>query len=105
MIEIGVDVGGTFTDIVCLAGGQLFTTKVPSSKDSVTGIEQGIQRVLGMCPPGIDAATPAVHIHGTTVATNAILENAGAVTGLLTTAGHEDALEIGRQKRSRLYDL
>ena len=105
MIEIGIDVGGTFTDIVCLADGQLFTTKVPSSKDAVTGIEQGIARVLEMCPPGIDASTPAVHIHGTTVATNAILENTGAVTGLLTTAGHQDALEIGRQKRSKLYDI
>jgi N-methylhydantoinase A len=105
MIEIGIDVGGTFTDIVCLADGQLFTTKVRSSKDSLSGIEQGIRRVLEMCPPGIDATTPAVHIHGTTVATNAILQNTGAVTGLLTTAGHEDALEIGRQKRSRLYDL
>jgi N-methylhydantoinase A len=105
MIEIGIDVGGTFTDIVCLVEGQLYTTKVPSTKDAVSGIEQGIRRVLEMCPPGIDASTPAVQIHGTTVATNAILENTGAVTALLTTAGHEDALEIGRQKRSRMYDL
>jgi len=104
MIEIGIDVGGTFTDIVCLADGQLYTTKVPSSKDSVSGIAEGIRRVLAMCPASVDTTSPAIQIHGTTVATNAILENTGAVTACLTTEGHEDALEIGRQKRSRLYD-
>lgn len=105
MIEIGVDVGGTFTDVVCLAEGELFTTKVPSSKDALSGIEEGIRRLLQMCPGRLGATTPAIQIHGTTVATNAILENKGAVTACLTTAGHEDALEIGRQKRTRLYDL
>jgi len=83
MVDIGIDVGGTFTDIVCLVDGQLDTTKVPPTKDAVSGIEQGIRRVLDMCPPGIDASTPAVPIHGTTVATNAILENTGAVTALI----------------------
>ncbi len=104
MLEIGIDIGGTFTDVVCLVEGEsLFTVKTPSTPDVVGGVIAGVDRVLKLA--GYDHGAVSVHVHGTTVATNAILEGAGAVTGLLTTAGHEDALEIGRQKRSRMYDL
>ena len=104
MLEIGIDIGGTFTDVVCLVdSGDLFTVKTPSTPDVVGGVIAGVDAVLERA--GRDRGEAAVHVHGTTVATNAILEGAGAVTALLTTAGHEDALEIGRQKRSRMYDL
>ena len=105
MIEIGIDIGGTFTDVVCLVDNeQIFTTKTPSTKDVVGGVRAGVQRVLEMCPEALTNGQPVVHIHGTTVATNAILEGKGAVTACLTTVGHEDILEIGRQKRSHMYN-
>lgn len=105
MIEIGIDVGGTFTDVVCLVdNGQIFTTKTPSTKDVVSGVRAGVRRVLEMCPKALTSGETVVHIHGTTVATNAILEGKGAVTACLATVGHEDILEIGRQKRSHMYN-
>lgn len=74
MIEIGIDIGGTFTDVVCLADdGQVFTAKTPSTKDVVGGVRAGVQRVLEMCPKALTSGETVVHIHGTTVATNAIL--------------------------------
>src|SRR6058998_2105432 len=104
-VQIGVDIGGTFTDIVALdREGRLTLTKVPSTpKDLLEGIAVAVQRVLGLA----GAAPGAVErfIHGTTVATNAILEQKGAVTAVLATDGFEDVLELGRQKRSRMYDL
>ena len=104
-IQIGVDIGGTFTDIVALdSDGRLTLTKVPSTpKDLLEGIGAALERVLGLA-----GATPAAverFIHGTTVATNAILEQKGAVTAVLATEGFEDVLELGRQKRARMYDL
>jgi N-methylhydantoinase A len=102
---IGIDIGGTFTDVACLrADGRLFHAKAPTTPDVVSGVVDGIG--LATAKAGIDPATLEIgYIHGTTVATNAVLEGTGAVTGVLTTAGHEDALEIGRQTRSELYDL
>ena len=104
-IQIGVDIGGTFTDIVALDGdGRLSLAKVPTTpKDLLEGIGEAVRRVLSLA-----GATPAEverFVHGTTVATNAVLEQKGAVTALLTTEGFEDVLELGRQKRSRMYDL
>ena len=104
-MQIGVDIGGTFTDIVALHDdGKLFLTKVPTTPHNLLqGIAAAIQRVLALA----DADPGAVRrfIHGTTVATNAVLEQKGAVTGVLMTEGFEDVLELGRQKRSRMYDL
>ena len=104
-MQIGVDIGGTFTDIVALDGeGRLVLTKVPSTpKDLLEGIGTGVRRVLALA----EAPASGVErfIHGTTVATNAVLEQKGAVTAILTTEGFEDVLEMGRQKRSRMYDL
>jgi N-methylhydantoinase A/oxoprolinase/acetone carboxylase beta subunit len=104
-VQIGVDIGGTFTDIVALDGeGRLALTKVPSTpKDLLRGIADAVRRILALA--GAPAASVGRFIHGTTVATNAVLEQKGAVTAVLTTEGFEDVLELGRQKRSRMYDL
>jgi N-methylhydantoinase A/oxoprolinase/acetone carboxylase beta subunit len=104
-VQIGVDIGGTFTDIVALdQAGRLSLTKVPSTpKDLLEGIAAAVTRVLALA--GARPADVERFIHGTTVATNAILEQKGAVTAVLTTEGFEDVLELGRMKRSRMYDL
>jgi N-methylhydantoinase A len=105
MLEIAVDIGGTFTDIVCLQDQQhLCLAKVPTTPhDLVQGVQQGVARVLALA--GQPATAVERFIHSTTIATNAILEQKGAITGVLMTAGFEDVLEIGRQKRSQMYDL
>ncbi len=104
-MQIGVDIGGTFTDIVALdRAGRLALTKVPSTpKDLLEGIGAAVTQVLALA--GAGPADVERFIHGTTVATNAILEQKGAVTAILTTEGFEDVLELGRMKRSRMYDL
>src|SRR6059036_3447108 len=104
-VQIGVDIGGTFTDIVALDGeGRLALAKVPSTpKDLLDGIGAAVGKVLALA--GAKPGDVERFIHGTTVATNAILEQKGAVTAVLTTAGFEDVLELGRMKRSRMYDL
>ncbi|HEU4368579.1 MAG TPA: hydantoinase/oxoprolinase family protein [Methylomirabilota bacterium] len=104
-MQIGVDIGGTFTDIVALdRTGRLSLTKVPSTpKDLLEGIGAAVSQVLALA--GAPSSAVERFIHGTTVATNAILEQKGAVTAVLTTEGFEDVLELGRMKRSRMYDL
>jgi N-methylhydantoinase A/oxoprolinase/acetone carboxylase beta subunit len=104
-VQIGVDIGGTFTDIVALdRTGRLALAKVPSTpKDLLEGIADATTRVLALA--GARAAEVERFIHGTTVATNAVLEQKGATTAILTTEGFEDVLELGRMKRSRMYDL
>ena len=104
-LHIGVDIGGTFTDIVALDGdGRLTLTKVPSTpKDLLDGIGAALRRVLALAGARPEAVER--FIHGTTVATNAVLEQKGAVTAILATDGFEDVLELGRQKRARMYDL
>ncbi|HJV57326.1 MAG TPA: hydantoinase/oxoprolinase N-terminal domain-containing protein, partial [Methylomirabilota bacterium] len=104
-MQIGVDIGGTFTDIVALdRTGRLSLTKVPSTpKDLLDRIAAATTRVLALA--GAAPGDVERFIHGTTVATNAILEHKGATTAILTTEGFEDVLEMGRMKRSRMYDL
>jgi N-methylhydantoinase A len=104
-VQIGVDIGGTFTDIVGLHDdGRLTLAKVPTTpKDLLLGIGDAVRRVT--VDAGVDPSAVARFIHGTTVATNAVLEQKGAVTALLATEGFEDVLELGRQKRARMYDL
>ncbi|WP_336328339.1 hydantoinase/oxoprolinase family protein [Halovenus sp. HT40] len=102
-IRLGVDIGGTFTDVVLFADGELTTAKVPTTADRSAGVVAGIKRVCetaGIEPDRIDSFR-----HATTVATNALLESDGAQTALLTTEGFADVLEIGRQNRPSLYDL
>ncbi len=97
---IGIDVGGTFTDIAILREGRLTVHKLPSTPANPSeGVRQGIAEIAE-----IDAG-PAEYVHGSTVATNALLEGKGGRTALITTLGFEDVLEIGRQSRSDLYNL
>jgi N-methylhydantoinase A len=94
---VGIDVGGTFTDIAVLEDGRLRVHKLPSTPDDPSrGILQGVAET------GVDEAD---FVHGSTVATNALLEGKGGRTALVTTLGFEDVLEIGRQARAELYDL
>ena len=96
---VGIDVGGTFTDIAVLQDGKLTVHKLPSTPQNPSlGIIQGVNEV----EVDSDAAD---FVHGSTVATNALLEGKGARTALVTTLGFEDVLEIGRQSRAELYNL
>lgn len=104
--RIGVDVGGTFTDVVvyCEQTARLTYAKVPSIPGRQhEGVLNGITRALALA--GARPAEVALFTHGTTVATNALLEQKGARTGLITTRGFRDVLAIGRQTRPRLYDF
>jgi N-methylhydantoinase A len=118
-MRIGVDTGGTFTDCVVLTGGQVkvlkvFSTPADASRAIVQGVLQlageenpaGSRRSKHRRPRGKNAEPSVLElIHGTTVGTNSLLERRGARVALITTAGFEDLLEIGRQTRTRLYDL
>ncbi len=100
--QIGADVGGTFTDLLALdpVTGLFRVAKVPSTPE-----DQSIGFVAGLDVLGIDYAAVAALIHGTTVATNAVLERKGARCGLLTTAGFRDVLELGRRTRPNAYGM
>lgn len=108
MIRVGVDVGGTFTDIVLERSGsdgrQVVVTKVPSTpQDQSEGVVQGILKVCelaGVTPGAIDAV-----FHGTTVATNMVIERAGAEVGMITTRGFRDILHMARHKRPHNFSL
>jgi N-methylhydantoinase A len=101
-MRIGVDTGGTFTDCVILERGEVKILKVFSTPDDASrGILEGVRR---LAPPFRPADSLDI-IHGTTVGTNSLLERRGARVALVTTAGFEDLVEIGRQARPRLYDL
>ena len=104
-MRIGADVGGTFTDVVLMeSSGRIWTSKVPSTPPDfegavLTAIEQ-LMKVAGL--PGTAVQEVA---HGTTVATNAVLERRGAKTALITTRGFRDVLELRRIRAPQLYDL
>ncbi|MEX2282305.1 MAG: hydantoinase/oxoprolinase family protein [Gemmatimonadota bacterium] len=120
---IAVDTGGTFTDVVCLHAGALHIVKVPSTPaDPSSAVLKGIKEVLALIPASAPAPVsinpaptskisppppppPFVLIHGSTVATNALLERRGSPVALVTNRGFEDVLEIGRQTRPQLYAL
>ncbi len=105
-IRIGVDVGGTNTDICAIdeSTGDLLVYKLPSSLyDQSDAVVKGV-RILAD-ENDFEGQDVSRFMHGTTVATNAILEGRGAKTSLITTKGFRDLLEIGRQKRPDLYDL
>jgi len=98
--RLGVDVGGTFTDLVALVDGRLITAKVPTTPKNQA---RGVVSALDVVRPALGAV--ASFAHGSTVATNALLERRGARTALVTTEGFRDVIEIGRQNRPALYDL
>ncbi|HEX9887140.1 MAG TPA: hydantoinase/oxoprolinase family protein [Longimicrobiales bacterium] len=96
---LAVDTGGTFTDLLLLEGARLRTLKVPSTPaDPSEAVLAGIRELL----PG---GAPFLLLHGSTVATNALLERKGCRVALVTNRGFEDVIEIGRQNRPQLYAL
>ncbi len=102
--ELAVDIGGTFTDVVLQQGIEQSTVKVlTTSDDPATGVMAGIDEVLQIT--GADPTDARVMLHGTTLATNALIERRGAITALLTTRGHRDALEMALENRFEQYDV
>jgi len=99
MLRVGIDTGGTFTDFVFLASGRMWVHKVPSTPhDPAEAI------MTGLAGKGV-LRGPLDVVHGSTVATNALLERQGARLAFITTAGFEDLLAIGRQTRRELYNI
>jgi N-methylhydantoinase A len=99
LIVLGVDIGGTFTDFVLFNGKELKVNKVISTPyDPAEAVFNGISSL------GVSKKQLYI-VHGSTVATNTLLERKGAKVALITTKGYEDVIEIGRQARSSLYDL
>ena len=103
---VGVDIGGTFTDVVCIdrRSGEIHFTKVSTNyANIIEGVLDGVRKILGL----IGAAPSDIKriAHGTTIATNVVVQRKGAKTSVFTTEGFEDVLEIGRLKRNRMYDL
>jgi N-methylhydantoinase A len=96
-VTLGVDVGGTFTDLAVWDGATLHIGKTSTTEDQSEGVVQGARDLLG-------ERTVHAFLHGTTVATNALLERRGARTALVTDRGFRDLVEIGRQDRPSLYD-
>ncbi|MCY4221796.1 MAG: hydantoinase/oxoprolinase family protein [Thiotrichales bacterium] len=102
--RIGVDVGGTFTDAVLEVGDRRFTSKVLTTpRDPEQGCMQCIEEMLRHAGLGPDAV--GVIVHGTTLATNSIIERKGATTSLLTTEGFRDTLQMGTEGRPDQYDI
>jgi N-methylhydantoinase A len=103
--RIGVDVGGTFTDVVlALSDGRIHVNKTTTTPlDPGEGVAAGVAAVLS--ESGLDPRAVAEVVHGTTVASNTILQKVGARTGLLTTRGFRDVLEIGRIRTPGMFDL
>src|SRR5579863_4946037 len=103
--EIGVDIGGTFTDFVCRdETGAVRLVKLPTTRENPSaGVKTALDLMAREWSISPDSITRFVH--GTTVATNAVLEAKGARIGLIATEGFKDVLEIGRQMRHAMYDL
>src|SRR5262249_44675216 len=109
MYRIGIDVGGTFTDLVAVdAGGMTTLAKVPSTpEDPSRGVLDGLTALadrLGLDRAALLTQTDRI-VHGTTVATNALLEHKGARLGLLTTEGHRDVVEMREGLKDDRYNL
>ncbi len=102
--RIAIDIGGTFTDVALETRGRLVTTKVLTTYAAPErGVLQAIAKVLGIA--AVPASSVRLVIHGTTLATNAIIERKGARTALITTSGHRDALEMAHENRFEQYDI
>jgi len=105
MYRVGVDIGGTFTDLLLVAeDGTAFIGKTLTTPgDPSLAVETALRR--GFASSTVDRTQRGTLVHGTTLVTNALIERKGAATALLTTEGFRDALEIGREHRYELYDL
>src|SRR4030043_40092 len=101
MLMVGVEIGGTFTDLILMSDTEIIATlKVPTTpKQPEIGVLEAIRQL------GRDLSEMDVLVHGSTIATNAVLERKGAITGLLITKGFRDILEIQREDRTAIYDL
>jgi len=97
---LGIDVGGTFTDLILVDGAQLRIAKVPSAPGDQAS---GVMAAIGASDTDLSAVD--LLVHGTTVATNALLERKLAKTGLITTKGFRDVLELGRRTRPQAYGM
>jgi N-methylhydantoinase A len=105
-MKLGIDIGGTFTDLVLLdeSNGTLYFGKTLTTyPDPTLGILNGVNKLLQQHGKSVAAVTTLVH--GTTLVTNAVIERKGAKTALITTKGFEDVLEIGREMRYDIYDI
>jgi N-methylhydantoinase A len=103
-VRLGVDIGGTFTDVVMEVGTDLYSTKVLTTYNAPEdAIVDGLQQVC--VKAGIDASAVEQIIHGTTLATNALIERRGARTALITTSGFRDVIEMRTESRFEQYDL
>ena len=105
MYRVGVDIGGTFTDLLLLGqdGCAVIGKTLTTPTDPSLAVETALRPVLEADTS--KAGERGMLVHGTTLVTNAVIERKGAPTALLTTAGFRDALEIGREHRYELYDL
>ena len=102
--RLAVDIGGTFTDVVLEDKGKQFISKVlTTSASPEKGVLEGVMEVLKEAQ--IEASKIGVFLHGTTLATNAIIERKGALTAMVTTEGFRDVLEIGYESRYNQYDV
>lgn len=102
-MRIGVDVGGTFTDVTLSTEDGLRTAKTPTTDDQSVGVARGVEKVCDAA--GVEPSEVDEVVHASTVGVNALLEREGARTALVTTEGFRDVLEIRRQTRDELYDL
>jgi len=102
--RVGVDIGGTFTDVALEVGRRRFTAKIlTTSRAPEEGVLSSLRAVIGEA--GIEPVAVGVIIHGTTLATNALIERKGAKTALLTTEGFRDVIEIRHENRFEQYDV
>jgi N-methylhydantoinase A len=104
-VEIGIDIGGTFIDVVCRCeDAPTRIVKIPTTRANPA---EAVLHAIALMKDGwgIEPSRVARVVHGTTVATNAVLERKGARLGLITTAGFKDVLEIGRQMRQAMYRI
>ncbi len=102
--RLAIDIGGTFTDVALETGGRLVTTKVLTTASAPErGVLEGVHKVLGLAE--VPPSAVRLVIHGTTLATNAIIERRGARTALIVTSGHRDALEMAHENRFEQYDI
>ena len=103
-VRLGVDIGGTFTDIVLECGTAQYSSKVLTTYTAPeNAIIEGMHQVCSLS--GIDPKKISQIIHGTTLATNALIERSGAKTALITTSGFRDVIEMRTESRFEQYDL
>ena len=98
--RVGIDTGGTFTDVVAASDGEVRRAKVPSTPPN---FDDGV--LAAIAAVGLAPAEVLLLAHGTTVTTNAVITKTGARTGLITTHGFRDVLELRRHNRAELYDI